>query len=165
VDIQLLDCVVTNMNTRVMAKKLKDSFEFLIKEYGFHLFSNIIEKEYCILKMKNDTTGISINYEIREDDIIVYLYRLIDGNIIEDTGPVSSEIPLNCIDLRYIVKFKKSESIDGIDMYKYSSYDDLIESIINDMKKYAEDVLNGSFDVFIKVDAMAKKRRLEWQNS
>jgi hypothetical protein len=148
-----------------MEKKLKDSFYFLIQEYGFRLVSNIIDKDYCIIIMKNDTTGISINYELREDDIIVYLYRLIDGNIIEDKVPISSDIPLNCIELRYIVQFNRGETVASINRYADKSYDDLIENIIYDLKNYAEDVLKGNFDVFIKVDAMAKKRRLEWQNS
>lgn len=147
-----------------MENILKDKFEFLKQEYDFHLVSNIIDKEFCIIKMQNDTTGISLNYELREDDIIVYLYRLIDGKMIDDITPISADIPLNCIDLRYVVMFKKGENITNHDWNKSKFYDDLIQNIIYNLRNYAEDILKGNFDAFNKVDAMAKKRRLEWQN-
>lgn len=153
------------MNTKVIEKKLRDKFAFLKQKYEFREVSNVIDKYQCIIKMQNDTTGISINYERREDDIIVYLYRLIDGAMIDDKIPISADIPLNCIDLRYVVMLKKGESITDYDWKEGKSYDDLIQNIIYDLKNYAEDILKGNFDVFSKVDAMAKKRRLEWQNS
>lgn len=152
------------MNTKVMEKKLRDKFDFLKQQYDFREVTNAVAKDYCIIKMQNNTTGISLNYERREDDIIVYLYRLIDGAMIDDKIPISADIPLNCIDLRYIVVFKKGESITDYDWKEGKFYDDLIQNIIYDLKNYAEDILKGNFEVFDKVDAIAKKRRLEWQN-
>lgn len=148
-----------------MEKKLRYNFAFLKQQYEFREVSNVIDKDYCIIKLQNDTTGISLNYERREDDINVYLYRLIHGVMIDDKIPISADIPLNCIDLRYVVVLKKGENITDYDWKKGTSYDDLIQNIIYDLKNYAEDILKGNFDVFSKVDAMAKKRRLQWQNS
>lgn len=154
------------MKTKNIANKLIEGFSFLQHEYGFTLASSDIKKEYCIVKMKNSTTGISLQYEVMEDDIIVYLHRLLDGEIVEDKYPLSVDIPLNAIELRFIIQFK--QGVNYISKFKSSSsesYDQLIADTANDLKKYADDILNGDFEVFDKVGAIAKKRRLEWQNS
>jgi hypothetical protein len=154
------------MNTQSVANKLKKNFNFLIKEYDFKTVSSVIENDFCSIKMQNYTTGISLNYERREDDVLVYLYRLIDGQMIEDKIPISVDIPLNSIELRYIIQFKKGDDMIGtLQSQNYNSIDGLIQNIVNDLKEYASDILKGNFDVFSKVDAVAKKRRLEWQNS
>lgn len=154
------------MNTQLIANKLRENFEFLKDEYGFKTVSDVIDKDFCTIKMQNDTTGVSLNYETREDDVIVYLYRLIEGKMIEDKIPVSENIKLNSIELRFIIQFKKDDnSISTFQSQNSKSIDELIQNIVSDLKKYADDILKGDFDVFNKVDAIAKRRRLEWQNS
>jgi hypothetical protein len=161
--IQLLSCQDIDMNMRAVEIKLRDKFNYLCKEYGFVEINNVYDKDFCIIKMKNSTTGIALHYERREADLFVYLYRLVNGEIVDDKTPLSPQLPLNCIELRYIIQFKKSDSF--ILKYSHESFDELIGDIAADLKLYGNEILNGDFEIFNEVDAIAKKRRLEWQNS
>jgi hypothetical protein len=151
------------MKTKTIANILKDKFDFLRYEYSFVDVSTVVDEDYCIIKMKNNTTGISLQYERRENDVFVYLYKLIDGEIIDIKSPISPEIPLNCIEFRYIIQYIKGDIY--LENYSNSSFDELIRCIADDLKIYCNDILKGNFNILKKVDAMAKKRRLEWQNN
>ena len=72
------------MNIQTIATTLKKTFSFLQEEYGFQPVSSVIDKEFCIIKMQNKTTGIALHYERRESNVVVYLYRLLDGKMVED---------------------------------------------------------------------------------
>jgi hypothetical protein len=154
------------MKNQTIVNKLKDKFFFLQQEYGFKGVSSVIDKDFCIIKMQNDTTGIALHYERREDDVFVYLYRLIDGKMVEDKIPISSDFPLNSIELRFIIQFREGEKfINKFQNQSSKSFDELLQDIAADLRKYANDVLKGNFEVFREVDSIAKKRRLDWQNS
>lgn len=152
------------MNTQTIKNKLKQQFNYLQKEYGFQEVSIDINDDYCVIEMKNHTTGIILNYERSDDDIIIFLCRLINGEIVRDKNPISETVPLNTIDLNYIIKFKKGENDISALHSRSMSVNELIKNKATDLKTYADDVLQGNFDVFNKVDALAKKRRLEWLN-
>lgn len=154
------------MDIQNIANTLKQAFNFLQEEYDFKVVSSDIDKEFCIIKMQNITTGIALHYERRESNIFVYLYRLIDGKMVEDSIPVSSSTPLNSIELQYIVQLKEGKNYVNKLQKQYSkSLNDLIQDAAADLNKYAVDVLMGDFAIFSEVDSIAKKRRLEWQNS
>jgi len=154
------------MIIQTIAKTLKKTFSFLQEEYGFQPGSSVIDKEFCIIKMQNNTTGIALYYERRESNVFVYLYRLIDGKMVEDKNPVSSDLPLNSIDLQFIIQLREGANyICKIQSQSSKSLDELMQDIAADLKKYADDILKGDFEVFSEVDSIAKKRRLEWQNS
>ena len=153
------------MNIQTIANTLKKTFSFL-QEYGFQPVSSVIDKDFCIIKMQNNTTGIALHYERRESNVFVYLYRLIDGKMVEDKIPVSSDLPLNSIELQFIIQLREGENyVCKIQSQSSKSLDELIQAIAVDLKKYADDILKGDFGLFGELDSIAKKRRLEWQNS
>lgn len=154
------------MKMQNIANAIKYHFNYLKQEYGFRDVSDIIDNDYCSIKMQNNTTGISLNYERRENYLFAYLYRLVDGEIREDINPISSNLPLHSIELNYIIQFKDSVYfIDKLRKKSSKSIDELILDLAYDLKKYAKEVLNGDFHVFNEVDAVAKKRRLDWQQN
>jgi hypothetical protein len=154
------------MSIQIIANALKQIFYFLQEEYGFKPVSIDIDKEFCVIKMQNNSTGIALHYARRESNIFVYLYRLINGKMVEDITPVSSDRPLNSIELQYIIQLREGENyIAKVQKQSSRSVVDLVQESADDLKKYAADVLTGNFEVFNEVDSVAKKRRLEWQNS
>ena len=42
---------------------------------------------------------------------------------------------------------------------------EMVSNLVDNLKYFAKDVLRGQFDVFSILNEIAKKRRLEWQNS
>jgi len=154
------------MNIQTIANRLKMNFIFLQQEYGFQDVSSVIDKDFCIIKMQNNTTGIALHFERRDYTLFVYLYRLIDGKMVEDKIPVSAELPLNSIELQYIIQLREdSNDNTNIKSQTSKSLDELMQDVAANLKKYADDVLKGNFEAFSEVDSIAKKRRLEWQNS
>ena len=80
--------------------------------------------------------------------------------------PVSPDLPLNSIDLQFIVQLREgTDYIRKIQGQSSKSLDELMQDVAADLVKYADDILKGDFEVFSEVDSIAKKRRLEWQNS
>ncbi len=41
----------------------------------------------------------------------------------------------------------------------------MVSNLADNLKYFAKDVLRGQFDVFSILNEIAKKRRLDWQNS
>lgn len=154
----------------MIKKSFKDilncEFNFLKVDYGFELVSCKDNPDFYKLIFKNVTTGVSITYDYRDANIFVYLIKLVNGQIVEDKIPISINKPLNSIELSYIIKYRNEESLtkplfdDSV-----NSFEDLVKKIATNLKNYADDVLKGNFNIFSEVDSLAKKRRLEWQNS
>lgn len=42
---------------------------------------------------------------------------------------------------------------------------EMVSNLADNLKYFAKDVLRGQFDVFSILNEIAKKRRLDWQNS
>jgi hypothetical protein len=145
---------------------LNDKFNFLKHEYGCELISCIDDPDFYKLTFKNATTGVTIIYEYRDANVFIYLHRLVNGQIIEDKTPISKDTQLNSIELSYIVQYRDAEKLNKpIYDLSVTSFEDMVSKLANNLRNFASDVLNGQFDVFLEINEIAKKRRLEWQNS
>jgi hypothetical protein len=164
--IQQLNLGAIEMSKKTYKDFINDKFSFLKYEYGFELISCVDDPSFYKLVFKNATTGVAITYEYRDANISIYLYRLINGQIVEDKTPLSKDTQLNSIELSYIVQYRDVERITK-PLYDSAaiSFEDMISSSVNNLNNLAGDVLNGQFEVFSEINEIAKKRRLEWQNS
>jgi hypothetical protein len=153
------------MNEKNHRTLLNDKFKFLKTDYEFEPVSTIDDPDFYKVILKNSTTGIAIIYEYRDANVFIYLYKLINGQIIEDKLPIVEREPLNSIELSYIVQYRDSEKLT-VPLYDDSStsFEDLITKLASNLRMFADDVLRGDFSIYLKVDKLAKKRRLEWQN-
>ncbi len=144
---------------------LNDKFKFLKTDYEFEPVSTIDDPDFYKVILKNTTTGIAIIYEYRDANVFIYLYKLINGQIIEDKLPIVERDPLNSIELSYIVQYRDPERLT-VPLYDdfSTSFEDLITKLASNLRMFADDVLRGDFSIYPKVDKLAKKRRLEWQN-
>ncbi|AJR14779.1 hypothetical protein LEP1GSC020_3815 [Leptospira interrogans serovar Grippotyphosa str. 2006006986] len=148
----------------VLAKKY---FKFLELDYNFRFIKSLKESWGYEILYLNQTTGVKIVYEYREAYIFIFLYRLIDGKLVEDPGEIVQNTLLNSFGLDDIINIRNPLALLKA-TYEYpenSHYHDktngwnqYISDFANNLKQYANDVLAGNFEIFEKVDPIVKER-------
>ncbi len=134
---------------RVFIENCLSKFRYLAA-YGCELTS-IEEDRYLVeITYKNQTTGIKVSFEIRENDIFIYLIQLINGEI-----PAYLDAPSRWFYLDNVVKLKSpSTTLPRKEFGDWLTPDD-IDHILTvyavTLKEYAEDVLRGDFSVFAEL--------------
>jgi hypothetical protein len=130
-------------------RKCIDKFSYL-DAYGFKL-EDIKETEYRDqITYKSETTGIKISLEIRDNQIFVYLIRLINGSI-----PAYLDAPSRWFYLDNIVKFRSPSATlprKGFgDLLTADDIDYILSEYALALKEYGEDVLRGNFSIFTEL--------------
>jgi len=150
----------------------KEQFGFLITDCEFKLVGCREEEWGYNLIYLNSTTGVKIIYEFREAYIFIMLYKLVDGKLIENPRNISDDTVLYGYGLDDIVNLKNSK--DSMKpTYEYgdeSEYYDkengmtlYVSKFADNLRKYANEVLNGNFEIFMKVDKVVKERARQYQ--
>jgi hypothetical protein len=124
-------------------------FAFLTA-YDFEL-TNINEEWYATeIVYKNQTTGIKISYETRDNDIFLYLIRLINGQI-----PAYIDAPSRWLCLDNLMKLRSpSRSIPRKGFGEPLTPDDIehtLSAYAAALQEFGEDVLLGHFSVFARL--------------
>ena len=153
-----------------MKKKLSATFDevfgFLNREYHFEPISVKDENWGYLYLGKNTTTGIEITFEIREGYIKIKLYKLVNGDIIENTvTAIKEEKDINGFSLDQILQLKSPDALTET-TYAYNTKPDVFvpdDGLKNyamlfayNLNKYAGDVLSGDFVVFEQLEKIAK---------
>lgn len=105
--------------------------------------------------------AVNIRYEPRDSYIHTLICRLKNKKIINDPVIIKKDSVLNNFSLDDIVNIKKNENENEryiVDPNDEISVSKVIELIVNDLKKYAQDVLNGDFTIFTELDKIVKSR-------
>lgn len=94
---------------------------------------------------KNQAMGIKVSFEFRENQIFVYLTRLINGEI-----PAYLDGPSHWFYLDNLVKLKGSPSTtlprkEFGDWLTPDDIDEILTAYASALKEYGEDVLRGDF--------------------
>jgi hypothetical protein len=133
----------------IFAKTCLRKFKYL-SEYGFRL-AGIERDSYGIeVTYKNRTTGIKISFEIRENDITVYLIRLVNGEI-----PEYLDAPSRWFYLDNLVKLRASATElprkEGSSWFTPDEVDRVLGVYAELLNQYGLDVLHGHFSVFAEL--------------
>ena len=146
------------MNKGELDNIFKEAFAFLFSDHGCSIISSKKESWGYKLVAANSTTGIEIIYEFREAYIVVVVFRLIDGKIVNNIDrAVKSNEPMAGFGLEWIVNLKNPE------LKIKSAYDyeiniiDYASMVADRLKEYASDILNGDFSMFSTLDTMVKE--------
>jgi len=149
-----------------------NSFNFLWNEFGFKINNDKKEEWGYRLDAKNDTTGIRIEYEYREAFISITLYKLVNGEIAENTTQAilnNSEINGFSLDWILVLKNPEAQIRPAYEYGKESEFYDDNNGLSNyavfvakKLKKYATEMLQGDFSAFSKLDEMVKKQYKEY---
>jgi hypothetical protein len=142
---------------RAFTRKCLKTFRFLAA-YGCEL-SSIEQDTYGVeITYKNQTTGIKVSFEVRENDIFVYLIRLINGEI-----PAYLDAPSRWFYLDNVVKFRSPSTTLPRKGFGEQLTPDDIEHMLavyaDALKEYGEDVLHGDFSVFVELGRQIDRPR------
>ncbi len=135
---------------RVFTQKCLNKFKYLLAAYGCELAGIEEDKYGTEVTYKNQTTGIRISFEIRENDIFVYLIRLINGEI-----PAYLDAPSRWFYLDNLVMLRSPSTTllrkEFGGWLTPNDVDDILTAYASALKEYGEDVLRGDFSVFAEL--------------
>ena len=155
------------MNRKNFDQIVLEQFNFLINDYGFKLVKKREENWGYDIVFLSATTGVRIIYEIREAYIFIKLYRLVNGELVENPCPIIENSVLNVFSLGDIVTIRNPDATMkpayqyGVDSEFYDEENGLtlyVSKFADNLKNYAEDVLTGNFGIFTELDTIVKER-------
>jgi hypothetical protein len=145
----------------------KEQFNFLKSDFGFQLSKSEKKDWGYELIYLNKTTGVKITYAFREAYIFIMLYKLVDGNLIENPRSIQENTVLHGYGLDDIISLRNPHALIK-PSYQYgeeSEYYDkkkgltlYVTAFSNNLKEYASDVLVGDFKIFSEAQRVVKER-------
>lgn len=152
------------MRKNILKNTFINAFNFLWDEFQFVVISDKKEDWGYTMEAKNAVAGVRITYEYREAYANIMIYKLINGQIVENTTKaiLSNEkingfsvdrviAMLNPDDLQKPYYPKQAEVNEECDLYNYLS------EVASKTRKYAKDILAGDFSIFDKLDSKVKE--------
>ncbi|MCG6168916.1 hypothetical protein EHQ12_05370 [Leptospira gomenensis] len=146
---------------------IRKCFKFLELDYQFRFVKSKKENWGYEILYLNETTGVKIIYEYRESYIFIILYRLIDGELIENPGEIFQNTKLNCFGLDDIINLRNPSALLS-PTYEYpenshyfnkkNGWEQYVSDFAENLKTYASDVLSGNFEIFQTIDPIVKER-------
>lgn len=140
-----------------MIAMILDTFSFLINEFEFRLLQSISNNYGIRIYYKNTTTGVEVNWEVREQRIFIMIIRLIDGEIPEYPIFFTSDSESYYYDLGDVMKVKNGSFFD----YGNLNNNDIESVLVNSaeyLKQYSQDLLNGNFDIVPHIETIINGR-------
>jgi len=154
---------MTNLELNAL---FQDVFAFLKNEYTFRVVKEKLNANADLLYV-NDTTGVKIVFSNREAYCFIYLYKLVEGKLIENPSNIYMNSKLYAYMLDDIVALRNpSRLIRPAYMYgedsKFHNEENgfrlYLEEFARNLKIYADDVLRGDFKIFPKLEKVVKER-------
>jgi hypothetical protein len=137
-------------------------FDFLERDYGFIMVKGTVDTGIYKLMFKSSTVGIALEYEPREFYLFVTLCKLRKGEIPPKVVEISPKSVIECFDLDDVVSLSSKDSLvpDYTSMAPEEkiTLDDLFKKQAENLRKFANDILNGDFSIFVELDRIVKDR-------
>ncbi|HQV66507.1 MAG: hypothetical protein WAT26_16300 [Saprospiraceae bacterium] len=146
---------------------LKDEFAFLESDFCFILSKEKIEKWGFELLYKNPSTGVKIIYETHHAYITIFLYRLINDEIIENPRIIDKNVELNCFALDDVLLLRNKASIlkpayeygENSKYYdKENGFKTYVSEFAKNLASFSGDILDGDFFIFQELEKIVRKR-------
>jgi len=154
------------MSKKVLRETFLEAFDFLWNEFGFVVINDTEDNWGYLLEAKTEIAGIRIEYEYREASVLVTLYKLINGKIVENTAQaILNNWEINGFSLDWILALRNPEAqtkpayeygVDSVFYEKDNGLKNYIRVVADRLKEYASDILQGDFSVFGILDAMVR---------
>ena len=144
---------------------IKNGFLGLAKKYDLQITQTVEDPHFDKFVFSNQTTGIVVYYESRDQFIEIMLYKLIDGEIVGNTPQaLKTKEEINGFNLNFIVHLTAPEDIPPhLYEYRYSGEDRYIqyaELSAQNLQKHTDDILSGDFSRFPELE---KQFRAYWE--
>ena len=139
-------------------KIAKNRFKFLELEYKF-LLTEKTKKDWGGYELiyQNSCTGVKIVYEFKEAYIFITLFKLVDGELIENPLTFDENSILFGYGLDDVIRLRNplalikpayEYSVDTKYHDKDTGLDSYVSDFADNLKKYANDILIGDFSLF-----------------
>lgn len=157
------------MNNDNLFKITQNIFSFLEDDYGCELKKSVKEGWGFEVLYSNLTTGIKVQCEYREACLFIYLYKLIDGELIENPRNIRFDSELTGFDLNDVISLNNSSNIikpfysefelnqDSETLIKLKTFRYIL-LFAESLYTYANEILRGDFKIFSKLDKIVKNR-------
>jgi hypothetical protein len=133
-------------------------FGFLSEEFGFREAKKESSSWGHILYFKNDTTAVRVSLEWEYPGVFVHLYRLVDGQVVENPIIIRQESELTNYSVDDLLSIRAPE-LGLSPIFGHSDeIEKKLESYASAVRAYAADVLEGDFTVFAELDKIVKRR-------
>ena len=151
-----------------LVKTFEEVFSFLSDEFEFKTIkSNSEDWGYCFTAV-NNTTGVEIIYEIGDAYVNIILYKLVNGEIVDNTyKAIRNNEQINGFNLDLVVRNKNPNDLIR-PAYEYGKDSEFykpgvglknyITVFADNLRKYGSEVLKGDFTVFNKLDKILKEK-------
>jgi hypothetical protein len=146
----------------------REAFCFLENDYGFKLVKTVRDRFTAFMLYQNLTTGIEIEFDPRENQIWLMLYRLIDGQLPKyDRVSDLDHDMTNRFDLDTLLEFKAPHLLatqkgQRIMLSEHDMQASLVE-IAAALRQYGEGILTGDFADFVDLGRLKQERLRKMQ--
>jgi hypothetical protein len=144
----------------------KDAFAFLQDDYGFSLESSGDERWGAQLIYRNPDrqVGIKLVYDFSNAFVFVFVYRLIEGELIDNELPITDESEITCLDLNDLLDERRKMK-PAYDYSEDSAYFDESHGLKNYVMEFANRLenegrpfLQGDFSRLPEAEMIIKAR-------
>jgi hypothetical protein len=151
-------------------KLIKELFDFLIKDFGYAI---ALSPKSCrdseIRYVSRDKKiGIKIEDDVRSDIVVIYIYRLVEGQFVDNNYSASGGPVIYCIDFAYILdkpnRMKPGYAYGDSSPYQHptlGSRNYLTEFAIR-LRDHGKEILEGDLTKFFEaakiVERLARKQ-------
>ncbi len=150
-------------------KRCESKFSFLSDKYGFEVEKNQQDrwerKWVQEFRLKNNTTGVRVIFERRDFRFFIFLCRLIEGDFAKDSSKITMDAILNEYDLDDLLSIRAPDLIWPPHPSNLIGSAELIDKMLSHeadcLNKYAQDILQGDFSIFSKLEKIVKQRARE----
>ena len=144
----------------------RDAFEFLTRKYGFSFVECSGANGGGHVTYVNTQHGVAVKamYEVSSAFVFVFIYRLIDGELRENSLPITDQSEINCIDFNDVLP----EAQKMKPAYEYGDhspfYDEqfglqnFVREFATRLDGFGGPLLGGNFSVMAQVAEVIRRR-------
>ena len=83
----------------------RQAFEFLERKYGFSVTEATNKRRSSHVTYVNAENGVAVkpSYDAASSFVFVFIYRLVDGHLRENSFPITDESKITCIDFNDVL--------------------------------------------------------------
>ena len=143
---------------------VKKHFQFLETQYNCKLESSNTKGWGGEVIYRNKTTGIKLLYEVSCAFIYIFIYKLVNGELVDNPQSLEPDSEITCFDFNDALpeseKMKPAYEY-GSDSHYYDEQNGLSNYTLDfafRLEEYGEEVLSGDFSILPEMEKTIKKR-------
>ncbi|MCA9094342.1 MAG: hypothetical protein KDA68_12705 [Planctomycetaceae bacterium] len=141
-------------------------FKFLETEYGFSVEKCTESNGSSHVLYKNTDNGVAvkITYEFSSAFVFIFVYRLVHGELRENSQPISDDSEIFCIDFNDVIpanhKMKPAYECqeDSLFFDEQNGLRNYVSEFSARLKRFGGPVLRGDFTEFAQAEKIIRQR-------